>query len=320
VVQQDEHEGVEPFVHALPLAYVRFDAHDRYAGSTSYGTETLFRLFLLKELYGWDHETALIEHLECRSALSEQLGLASVPDQSTLWRSRRKRFTAELRSTVETAARTILIKAQDADVAVPRNPERHLPSHGDQEDEWYPDDQAVLEGAATITKHVSHVVFPTFSLDRGEGCEIHENAYWDLQTYLGLRERLAANEGARVELPHPGDSRPRWGRGLLSRRIPRGEAGTALAVRGRELRLHREFRPDPRDQSRGERPQDRALLRGFPDRHRGDAGYQTPAPRTDVTAVRPTDSRGVVTTPLVHLHPSDQIRRVIGRGYRSNSI
>jgi len=35
------------------------------------------------------------------------------------------------------------------------------------------------------------------SLDRGEGCEIHENAYWGLQTYLGLRERLAANEGAR---------------------------------------------------------------------------------------------------------------------------
>ncbi len=34
-------------------------------------------------------------------------------------------------------------------------------------------------------------------MDRGEGCEIHENAYWGLQTYLGLRERLAANEGAR---------------------------------------------------------------------------------------------------------------------------
>jgi len=29
------------------------------------------------------------------------------------------------------------------------------------------------------------------------GCEIHENAYWGLVTYLGLRENLAANEGAR---------------------------------------------------------------------------------------------------------------------------
>ena len=35
------------------------------------------------------------------------------------------------------------------------------------------------------------------SLNRGDGCEIHENAYWDLQTYLGLRENLAANQGAR---------------------------------------------------------------------------------------------------------------------------
>lgn len=34
-------------------------------------------------------------------------------------------------------------------------------------------------------------------MNRGNGCEIHENAYWDLQTYLGLRENLAANEGAR---------------------------------------------------------------------------------------------------------------------------
>lgn len=27
--------------------------------------------------------------------------------------------------------------------------------------------------------------------------EIHTNAFWNLQTYLGLRETLAANEGAR---------------------------------------------------------------------------------------------------------------------------
>jgi len=54
-----------------------------------------------------------------------------------------------------------------------------------------------LEDAAKISDHVSRVVFPAFSLNRGESWEIHENAYWDLQTYLGLRERLAANEGAR---------------------------------------------------------------------------------------------------------------------------
>ena len=44
---------------------------------------------------------------------------------------------------------------------------------------------------------MSEIVHPALSLDRGEGCEIHANAFWELQTYLGLRENLAANEGAR---------------------------------------------------------------------------------------------------------------------------
>ncbi len=69
--------------------------------------------------------------------------------------------------------------------------------HDDDREDSDPDDQLVLKQAEEICDHVSHVVFPAFSLDRGEGCEIHENAYWSLQTYLGLRENLAANEGAR---------------------------------------------------------------------------------------------------------------------------
>ena len=195
--RHDRHESIENFVCALPLAYFEFGTHDRYGGSTHYEMDTLFRVFLLKELHGWAHETALIEYLECRPALCDQLDLETVPDQSTLWRSWHKRFPDEFRSTVETAARTILVKAQNADVAVPREPERRLPSHDAEEDELELEDQAVLNEAETITEHVSRIVFPALSLDRGDGCEIHENAYWDLQTYLGLRERLAANEGAR---------------------------------------------------------------------------------------------------------------------------
>jgi len=193
----DEHEAIEPFVSALPLAYVRFDAHDQYTGSTSYEMETLFRLFLLKELHGWDHETALVEYLTQQPNLCNRFGLESVPNQSTLWRSWHHRFTTDVRETVEAAARTILMKAQDAGVAVPREPELNSCSHGGESEESIPDDQTVLERAETVTDNVSRVAFPAFSLDRGEGCEIHENAYWDLQTYLGLRENLAVNEGAR---------------------------------------------------------------------------------------------------------------------------
>ena len=195
--QHDDHETVEPFVQALPLAYVQFDAHDRYAGSTSYEMETLFRLFLLKECHGWDHETALVEYLTQHPDFREQIGLESVPNQSTLWRSWHHRFTADLQDIIRTAARTILIKAQNAGVTVPRDPERQSRRHGDENTEPDPDDQTILNQAETVTERVSDVAFPAFSLDRGEGCEIHENAYWDLQTYLGLRENLAVNEGAR---------------------------------------------------------------------------------------------------------------------------
>lgn len=181
----------------MPLAYVQFDAHDRYAGSTSYEMETLFRLFLLKECHGWDHETALVEYLTQHPDFCEQTGLDSVPNQSTLWRSWHKRFTADLQDTVETAARTILIKAQNAGVSVPREPDRQSHRHDNERPKSDPDDKTVLEQAETVTDRVSDVVFPAFSLGRGEGCEIHENAYWDLQTYLGLRENLAVNEGAR---------------------------------------------------------------------------------------------------------------------------
>jgi IS4 transposase len=192
-----EHDSLEQFICALPIAYFRFEAYDRYTESTRYEMNTLFRVFVLKELHGWDHETALVEFLECHPELREQLELDRIPNQSTLWRSWHERFTGELRETVETAARTILINAQNAGVSVPRDPKRTLPQRGNDTDESDLDGQTVLEQAEAITDHISRVVFPAFSLDRGEGCEIHENAYWDLQTYLGLRENLAANEGAR---------------------------------------------------------------------------------------------------------------------------
>jgi hypothetical protein len=102
--------------------------------------ETLFRLFLLKECHGWDHETALVEYLTQHSDFCEQIGLDSVPNQSTLWRSWHSRFTADLQDTVETAARTILIKAQDANVTVPREPERQNRRHRDESTESDPDD------------------------------------------------------------------------------------------------------------------------------------------------------------------------------------
>ena len=69
--RHDCHESAENFICLFPLAYFEFGAHNRYAGLTRYEMDTLFRVFVLKECYGWEHETALIGYLECRSALCD---------------------------------------------------------------------------------------------------------------------------------------------------------------------------------------------------------------------------------------------------------
>jgi len=191
----ESHDSVKEFVCALSLAYFRFSVPDRYTGPTRYRMDTLFRMFVLKELHSREHETSLVDYLKNGPEHCEQLGFATIPDQSTLWRSWHDRFTPDHRQPVETAARTILIKAQNAGIGIPREPTRTL--HGNKSGESDPDDQTTLEQAEKIGDHVSRIVFPAFSLDRGDGCEIHENAYLGLQTYLGVRERLDANEDAR---------------------------------------------------------------------------------------------------------------------------
>nr|WP_241988307.1 MULTISPECIES: transposase [Halorubrum] len=93
------------------MAYFLFNVHDRYEGSTRYEVDTLFRMFVLKELHGWEHQTSLVDYLRNAPVVCDQLGLETVPDQSTLWRSWNTRFTADLRETVETTARTLFIEA-----------------------------------------------------------------------------------------------------------------------------------------------------------------------------------------------------------------
>jgi len=191
----DAHDSIEEFVVGWPVAYVDFQAHDRYTDSTTYDMEQLVRAFLLKEIHGWDHETALRSYLAQGSSLCRRLGFDSVPDQSTLWRSWHYRFTTDLQEFLATAARTILSKADDGGGSLPREPSRtRLQREARTEDD---DECSSGPSKQELASHVGRIVYPTFSLDRGRGCEIHENAFWNLQTYLGLRENLAANEGAR---------------------------------------------------------------------------------------------------------------------------
>jgi hypothetical protein len=65
----DAHESVDQFVCHYPLEYVEFDPHDRYTDSTQYGIEQLVRVFLIQELRGWTHETAIVTYLQQQPSL-----------------------------------------------------------------------------------------------------------------------------------------------------------------------------------------------------------------------------------------------------------
>ncbi|WP_435361800.1 amidase family protein [Haloarchaeobius sp. DFWS5] len=114
----------------------------------------LFRVIVLKEIHGWDHETALVEYLDDHPTLCGEIGFEDIPGQSTLWRSWNQHFTANLRETVETVVRTNLIKAQNAGVDVPPEPERKLRHRPEDSDEPEPDDETVLEQTEKLTDHV----------------------------------------------------------------------------------------------------------------------------------------------------------------------
>ncbi|ELY62157.1 transposase [Natronococcus jeotgali] len=187
------YDSIDEFICELPLKYVDLTPHDQYDEPATYEIRTLVRTFLLKEAYGWDHETALLEYLKDQPVIQQQLGFETLPDQSTFWRTWHCRFSPDLQETIQESARLLLINANRKGSDVPRDPLHDSESH----EETSPTDHEVLAHADEITEQLSHIAYPAFSLNRGDSCEIHPNAFWALQTYLGLRENLAANEGAR---------------------------------------------------------------------------------------------------------------------------
>jgi putative transposase len=64
-------------------------------------------------------------------------------------------------------------------------------------DSTSPTRERVVKRTRDVTKHAKRLVFPEFSFDRAENWSIHENAFWELQTYTGLRDSMAVTEGAR---------------------------------------------------------------------------------------------------------------------------
>jgi IS4 transposase len=194
------YDDIEECLCDLPLARFDFAPHDPYPPRQGqpYPVAPLFRAFVIKELHEWNHETALRSHLEADSDLQAELGFETLPDQSTLHRAWHNRFAGDLQNAIEGCARDVGLCAARYGVPPlkPQQTSRVIPA-AERNAVKPPSRREILNRAGELTDHAKRVVFPAFSLKRGERWSIHENAFWELQTYTGLRENMAVNEGAR---------------------------------------------------------------------------------------------------------------------------
>jgi IS4 transposase len=162
----------------------------------------MVRALMLMDLHGWQHETAVVQYLEKHPDLVDTLGFEQRPDQATLWRARHERFSDEFLDAIEDCARNIRLLADENRVTVPpRQTDRMAkttePRPYEHPVDNEPSQREIIQRANELTKQAQRRIFPAFTFDRSKQASIPEDAFWELQTYLGLGEDLCANEGAR---------------------------------------------------------------------------------------------------------------------------
>ncbi|WP_152420358.1 transposase [Halococcus thailandensis] len=200
--RHDAHEDVETFICTCPLAYFEFSSYDTYPDwhAQTKPAVPLLRALMLMHLHGWEHETPLVTYLGEREGLADALGFESVPSQATLWRACHERFSRDLLRAVKQCADFVRIHASWNRIDVPDTIDTagsdSTSQRGPSVDSEGPSQKEVLSRAGELTDQAKRLLFPAFAFDRENG-RIHENAFWELQTYTGLRDGMCVNEGAR---------------------------------------------------------------------------------------------------------------------------
>ena len=188
-----DYADIKTLLCRLPIDHLTFAAHDSSAPySGPYPMTLLVRAFILKEINGWD-ETALHDHLRTHPSLRQDLGFESLPDQSTLWRGWNERFSAKLRDTVRNCADSIVTAARACEVPLPDRIKSDEADGSGSDDR--PEHQLVAEKTDEVWQQAKPFVTDAFALDRGRNWQIHENAFWEQHTYMGMREDMYARSG-----------------------------------------------------------------------------------------------------------------------------
>ncbi|CQH61804.1 ISH7-type transposase HhuIRS4 [Halobacterium hubeiense] len=193
-VRYDRSVTLEGLVAEIPAQYVRFyDPYDHEQGDPK-PWEAVFRAHVLRCVKGWKNSTALHTYLKAKPFLTSELGFNDIPDQSTLWRAWEDRL-ADVQEAVRTAAEVVVDIARYHDIPAP-------------EPEFLPDqptgtvtrskskDTLAREKAREVWKGAKPIVEDCFHLNRAHNASIPEGAFWEQQSYLGMRTDMHPNDGA----------------------------------------------------------------------------------------------------------------------------
>lgn len=136
-------------------------------------------------------DTKLAVVLGFRDGTSKLMG-ANPPSQSRLWEIWNEVFTDDHRDFCRTLAEELIEAAREEGIPAPgeifQPKQRDVTSkRGEQ--------KLLAEKTKEVWQQTKPFVTDTFYLNRGSNAQIHENAFWEQHTYMGMREDMYAQSG-----------------------------------------------------------------------------------------------------------------------------
>lgn len=190
----DRSVTLEDLVANIPAKYLKlYDPYDHEQGDPK-PWDAVFRAHVLRCVKGWKHATSLHKYLKMKPFLCTQLGFEDIPDQSTLWRGWEDRLE-EVQDDVRDAAEVVVDIARYHEIAAP-DPDFLPDQPPEAVTQSKSKDTLAREKARQVWKGAKPIVTDCFSLDRGSNASIPEGAFWEQQSYLGMRTDMHPNDGA----------------------------------------------------------------------------------------------------------------------------
>lgn len=194
------HSSLEEAIYHFPLRPREFGYDIAEWHGKQHPPDAMLKAHLVRLVKGWGGETALLDYFDEKPELPIQLGFDTAPSQSALWRAWHKRLSDDHQDVMYIIAQVFVQIAREKGVAAPDDafvPDLSVDADGEIEQ----DSAAVETRAIKKTKQVWPLLKPmvddAYWLPRGANHDIHEGSWWEAHAFMGAREEMYAEAGAR---------------------------------------------------------------------------------------------------------------------------